>query len=339
MTKALTEASRLRRVGKVKFNNDYGNIPCEVAARAYGIDLYHWLRWNPSVLNGSDRYVPDNCTLENNTQYCAIAWDPLKVQPAEPDKYEPAPTGATANATKECEYWYVVSEGETCEEIIEEHDIPLWALFEWNPSIGPKCESMQANAAYCVQGPGWRTICYAATQTPTASPSSTAPKDVSTAVATTKESTGSNSKDTAKTTVKNTATKTAPGPPAPTQSRIVENCQEWYVAVKGDGCQAIADKFKITLKQFYEWNPAVGSKLSFLYLGAIADSSVPAYWSTLRRQPTNPSPSSRLQKPLGQGGVLRLYWEELRARFEQVASARDYRQMVGGFVFLAQNAH
>ncbi|KAJ4323824.1 hypothetical protein N0V84_004170 [Fusarium piperis] len=252
---------------KVKFNNDYGNIPCEVAARAYGIDLYHWLRWNPSVLGGSDRYVPDNCTLENNTQYCAIAWDPLKVQPAaEPDKYEPAPTGATVNATKECEDWYVVSEGETCEEVIEENKMPLWALFNWNPSIGSECENMQVNAAYCVLGPGWQTIDYAATQTPNTNPSSTATTEASTATSTAKSSTVSTAKDTAKTTTKNTATKAAPGPPAPTQSGIVENCQEWYVAEKGDGCQAIADQAKITLKQFYEWNPAVGTDCKNLWV-------------------------------------------------------------------------
>lgn len=247
---------------KVKFNNYYGNLPCEVAARAYGIDLYYWLRWNPSVLGGLDHYVPDNCTLENNTQYCAIAWDPLKVQIPEPDKYEPVPTGATANATKLCEYWYVVSKGETCEDVLQDNGIPMWALHEWNPSIGSNCEKMQVDAAYCVAGPGWQTIDADATQTPKSTRTSTATEEISATVPTTKESTVSTAKNTVKTTAKNTVTRSAPGPPAPTQSGIVKNCQEWYVTEKGDGCQAIADQFKITLKQFYEWNPAVGSKFS-----------------------------------------------------------------------------
>lgn len=156
----------------VKLNNDYGNIPCEVAASAYGIELYYWLKWNPSVLGGFD-YVPGNCTLQNNTQYCAIAWDPRKVKPPKPNKYKPAPTGATPNATKLCEYWYVVSEGETCEEVLEENKIPLWALHEWNPSIGSHCEKMQVNAAYCAAGPGWKTANMDATRAPKTNPTST----------------------------------------------------------------------------------------------------------------------------------------------------------------------
>ncbi|KAJ4244050.1 hypothetical protein NW762_014663 [Fusarium torreyae] len=153
---------------KVPFNNKYGNLSCEVAVRVIGIDLYNWLKWNPSVVNGEGplAFKPGHCFLQNNTQYCGVAYDRSKFPPKESDKYEPVPDDATENATTKCEYWYDVSEGETCKQVLERLDIPLRALVKWNPSVGSKCEKFQTNAAYCAQGPGWKTMDHEATQDP-----------------------------------------------------------------------------------------------------------------------------------------------------------------------------
>lgn len=170
------------------------------------------------------------------------------------DMYVPKPTDATANATTLCEDWYTVtSEGETCEELLEEVNIPLWALRNWNPSVGSKCEKLMVDAAYCVRGPGWETVSYGATQSPTRTSSSTVTGTIIETASTAKNSAASTTRNTAKTlakTTQQTASMTSRGPPGPTQSGITKNCQKWYLAQKDDGCQAIADKFKITLSKF-----------------------------------------------------------------------------------------
>ncbi|KAM0544190.1 hypothetical protein ACHAPJ_011941 [Fusarium lateritium] len=249
---------------KVPFNNKYGNLSCEVAVRVIGIDLYNWLKWNPSVVNGEGplAYKPGHCFLQNNTQYCGIAYDQSKFPPKKSDKYVPVPDDATENATNKCESWYDVYEHETCDGILQDFDIPLWALAKWNPSVGSKCEKFQTNVAYCVQGPGWDTMSYEATQSPETTSPDTATQKPAKTTPTAKEPLSS----TAGTTAKNTASETASGPPAPTQSGIVKNCQKWYVTRKGDGCQNIAGQFKITLKQFYSWNPAVGTDCKNLWV-------------------------------------------------------------------------
>ncbi|KAK2038552.1 LysM domain-containing protein [Colletotrichum somersetense] len=54
-------------------------------------------------------------------------------------------------------------------------------------------------------------------------------------------------------------------PPGPTQPGIVEGCQNYYVAVSGDGCWAIANANGIDLADFYEWNPALNGDCSGLW--------------------------------------------------------------------------
>jgi hypothetical protein len=49
----------------------------------------------------------------------------------------------------------------------------------------------------------------------------------------------------------------ATGPSAPTHSGQPSNCIRWHTIVDGDNCPNLADKYFITLAQFYAWNPAV----------------------------------------------------------------------------------
>ena len=45
--------------------------------------------------------------------------------------------------------------------------------------------------------------------------------------------------------------------PAPTQPGVVSGCTKWYVAVSGDNCYQVAQKFGIPLNTFMDWNPGV----------------------------------------------------------------------------------
>lgn len=45
--------------------------------------------------------------------------------------------------------------------------------------------------------------------------------------------------------------------PAPTQPGVVSGCTKWYVAVPGDDCYQVAQKFGVLLNTFMDWNPGV----------------------------------------------------------------------------------
>ena len=71
-----------------------------------------------------------------------------------------------------------------------------------------------------------------------------------------------------------TPTQTAPGTsttanaaPGPTQSGVTSQCSEWYVVQSGDSCPKIESAFGITFAQFYQWNPAIGSTCTNLWVG------------------------------------------------------------------------
>lgn len=66
-----------------------------------------------------------------------------------------------------------------------------------------------------------------------------------------------------------TSTTQAPdaGPPGPTQSGIVSNCNKYTVVQAGGSCAAIESQYGITFAQFFGWNPAVGSNCENLWIG------------------------------------------------------------------------
>lgn len=51
----------------------------------------------------------------------------------------------------------------------------------------------------------------------------------------------------------------------PTQPNISPKCNAFHLVVAGDGCWAIANTYKISLADFYTWNPSVGSDCSALW--------------------------------------------------------------------------
>jgi LysM repeat protein len=53
----------------------------------------------------------------------------------------------------------------------------------------------------------------------------------------------------------------------PTPADTVSGCEKFYTTTKGDDCATVETKFSITLAQFYQWNPSVGSTCTNLWLG------------------------------------------------------------------------
>ncbi|KAK3679998.1 hypothetical protein LTR78_000375 [Recurvomyces mirabilis] len=71
----------------------------------------------------------------------------------------------------------------------------------------------------------------------------------------------------APTTTAPTSTAASQAPPAPTQSGITANCNEYYVVASGDSCAKIETQFGDTFAQLYEWNPAIGDDCQSLWPG------------------------------------------------------------------------
>ncbi|KAF2150411.1 carbohydrate-binding module family 50 protein [Myriangium duriaei CBS 260.36] len=63
------------------------------------------------------------------------------------------------------------------------------------------------------------------------------------------------------TTPVSSPTPTANGP-QPQQPGITASCKTFYQVQSGDYCQAIADKYHVSLQQFESWNPSVGVSVS-----------------------------------------------------------------------------
>ncbi|KIM94593.1 carbohydrate-binding module family 50 protein, partial [Oidiodendron maius Zn] len=55
--------------------------------------------------------------------------------------------------------------------------------------------------------------------------------------------------------------------PAPTQSGLASNCDQYYTVASGDSCAGIETQFNVTFAQLYQWNPAIGSNYQSLWPG------------------------------------------------------------------------
>jgi hypothetical protein len=138
----------------------------------------------------------------------------------------------------DCTSFHLVVDGDTCAAIADDAGVSVDEIGLWNPSVGDDCSGLWLGYYVCV-GVG------------TSSSSSTS------------------STTTTSTTLSTTTTSTGNGvsTPTPYQSGMVDDCDEFHLVVDGDGCAAIADDAGITLDEFYEWNPTVGSDCAGLWLG------------------------------------------------------------------------
>ncbi|KAH7137618.1 hypothetical protein EDB81DRAFT_655805, partial [Dactylonectria macrodidyma] len=64
-----------------------------------------------------------------------------------------------------------------------------------------------------------------------------------------------------------TTAKTGIATPSPVQTGIPSECDKFYLVSSGDTCSAIVSAEKITVTNFYSWNPAVGSTCASLWVG------------------------------------------------------------------------
>ncbi|KAL7938017.1 hypothetical protein V8C35DRAFT_330113 [Trichoderma chlorosporum] len=203
------------------WDNPYSNMLCEAAAAVYGADVHSW-----------------------NTSYCGLLYNPANsnvtnlIDPA--NNFVPPPEGSTPGATTRCLVWYTTVDGDTCSSVLSDWGITMAQFYAWNPQIGPQCQSMWSEAAYCVSSPD-NTI----------STLTSAPPPLK----------SSTSKVAATTTPTTTTSVT---PPGPTQPGIVKNCKMYALARSGQTCGDFAAANGITTANLYAWNTVLsGNCLHF----------------------------------------------------------------------------
>lgn len=128
--------------------------------------------------------------------------------------------------TSNCDKFYLVKTDDGCYYLAAAKDISLSDFYSWNPALNGDCSGLYPNYYVCV--------------------------GVFSSTSATKTTT--------------TTTGTAPNnTPTPTQTGMDSGCKTFYLVQSGDECYDIATSYKITLDQFYSYNPAVGNDCSGLW--------------------------------------------------------------------------
>ncbi|KAH8889556.1 hypothetical protein GQ53DRAFT_652557 [Thozetella sp. PMI_491] len=203
---------------------------CQVIADKQGVATSDLIAWNPAV--GSD------CTnLWLGYELCvgvvggASATVTATATSTGSGNGITTPTPTQAGMVSNCNTFYQVSSGDTCQSIADSKGVSVSDLVSWNPAVGSDCTSLWLGYQVCVNVIGGTTATPTATSTPT-------------------------KPDNGVTT------------PTPTQAGMVDSCKTFHLVVSGDSCDQIAKvDAGVSLDTFYSWNPAVGNTCANLWLG------------------------------------------------------------------------
>ncbi|KIL88359.1 hypothetical protein FAVG1_08438 [Fusarium avenaceum] len=194
----------------------------------------------------------------------------------------------------DCTFRTSPDSGATCATFAEPWGISEDSLKALNPGI--KCPDIDTEGSYCVIG---SLIDGDDESTPTAvGPKSTVP--ASTKVASVIKTTATAIKPTV--TQKPSTTKQPSGngikTPDPIQEVMVTNCNKFHYVSPTTSCQGILNQNKISLADFFKWNPAIGEDCSQLWAGTNACIGVIGFTPSLTTT-TNPKPATTTTKGNG----------------------------------------
>ncbi|KAF9874785.1 hypothetical protein CkaCkLH20_07922 [Colletotrichum karsti] len=217
------------------------------------ISLEEFRRWNPSITADCSVQVgksycvettnepPPSTSTSSSRSASATSTRPPSVTSttttsAPPTTTKPPNGTETPSPTQpqivtNCDAFYFVKQGDTCDAIIKAHGITLAQFLSWNPSAGSSCTGLWAEAYACVSIIGHEPSIPSTT--------TTAGNGIAT--------------------------------PTPTLPDMVTNCDSFYMVKSGDTCAAIASKSGITTAQILSWNPNVGSSCSGLWLDYVSN--------------------------------------------------------------------
>ncbi|EPE06553.1 hypothetical protein F503_02681 [Ophiostoma piceae UAMH 11346] len=157
--------------------------------------------------------------------------------------YTPYPVDT--DIAKNCDKFYKIVKGDTCDKIASANGISTDEIYAWNNDVGTNCYGLYVGYYLCVHTPGAITSAVSTTTsgtTATASGPATA-----TASAT-------------------TTTGTASAAPSPTQPGTISSCTKFHKVVSGDTCATIESDAGISAAEFSAWNTGIDSDCSNIYL-------------------------------------------------------------------------
>ncbi|KAF1941894.1 hypothetical protein EJ02DRAFT_434420 [Clathrospora elynae] len=153
--------------------------------------------------------------------------------------------------------WYddAVTAAENCAYFEDFWGVSHADFVKWNPSVKDDCSGIKIGNSYCIE------------VLPPPAPTTTTPSA--------------------------TPTPTKIVKPEPTQDGLIETCTKFYLAVKNDNCQKIANNYgTFSVADFIKWNPAVGSDCGGIWAETYYCVGIPG-------TPTAPiaSPTGSVSKP------------------------------------------
>jgi len=201
-----------------------------------------------------------NCSFKKSVRYCGRTYlDHLPPPVVGPEFSFPLREGYDVNCTSFAD----VPKDFTCSDVLDVFKLTIAQFYKMNPAVGQDCSNLWTEQAYCI-----------------ASPNAPAPKPSTSTVLRASSSTSKL------------------GPSAPTHSGQPSNCVKWHTVVEGDSCASVADKYFITMSQFFAWNPAVSTdcKTNFWKNQAYCVGTSGSI-SVSRSAPPTPTPTSGLIIP------------------------------------------
>jgi len=155
------------------------------------------------------------------------------------------PTPSQPGMVSNCDSFYKVKSGDTCENIASANGITVNDLVAWNKEIGgAQCNGLWVDLYVCISILGHT------------------PNKSTTTTTTSKKSTTTSTRTTT-TSTKTTAIVT----PTPVQTGMAKNCKKFHLVASGQTCDAIIEQYSITLANFISWNRDAGEKCTGLWAG------------------------------------------------------------------------
>ncbi|KAL8366231.1 hypothetical protein RB595_004817 [Gaeumannomyces hyphopodioides] len=161
------------------FDND-GSVSCSRIFQIYAITGRNFAYWNPSVtstcgglktgfaycVEGPDAPAETGPTSTAATSTTSTSSGPTTTKPPSNGIETPSPVqeGMVGN----CDKFYFVPSGESCNDVLRKHGLSVSQLFAWNKAVNEDCSGMWANVWVCVGVVG-------GTPATTASPTTTKP--------------------------------------------------------------------------------------------------------------------------------------------------------------------
>ncbi|XP_044715643.1 lysM domain-containing protein [Hirsutella rhossiliensis] len=139
---------------------------CQDVPASFGISEDKWKRWNPSIAKSCDNFAIDRsycveAEAEPVTTTTASATSttttdsPSTTTAAKPDNGISTPTPIQPGMVDNCNKFYLVKSGNTCQSIAQGSGITLKEFMAWNPDVGATCTSLWLHAHVCVSISGY----------------------------------------------------------------------------------------------------------------------------------------------------------------------------------------